>query len=157
VIGFLLNLILALVWALLMGAITLPNLVVGFLLGYGLLWLSQPVLGDTRYFRRLPAAVRFVAFFLKELVVSNLVVAHEVLTPRSHRRPGVVAVPLDAETDFEITLLAQVVTLTPGTLSLDVSEDRSTLYVHTMFLESPEALRYSIKEGFERRILELLR
>ena len=65
--------------------------------------------------------------------------------------------PLDAKTDAEITLLANVVTLTPGTLSLDVSPDRSTLYVHAMFLESPEALRRDIKEGFEKRILELLR
>ena len=72
-------------------------------------------------------------------------------------RPGVVAIPLEAKTDAEITFLANVITLTPGTLSLDVSEDRSTLYVHTMFLESPEVLRESIKEGFERRVLELLR
>jgi multicomponent Na+:H+ antiporter subunit E len=153
----LVNLILALVWSLLMGAITLPNLVVGFLLGYGVLWLSKPALGETGYFRRGPAALGFLAFFIKELAISNLVVAHEVLTPRSRRRPGVVAVPLDARTDLEITFLAQVVTLTPGTLSLDVSEDRSTLYVHTMFLESPDALRRTIKEGFERRVLELLR
>jgi multicomponent Na+:H+ antiporter subunit E len=157
VIVFLLNMVLAVVWALLIGSIDLPNLVVGFLLGYFVLWLSQPVLGGTKYFRRGPRAVRFIAFFVKELIVSNIVVAAEVLTPTRLRRPGVVAIPLDAKTDAEITVLANVVTLTPGTLSLDVSEDRSTLYVHTMFLESPEALRETIKEGFERRVLELLR
>ena len=156
-IGFLANVVLAFVWALLMGAIDLSNLVVGFVLGYLVLWFSGPLLGDMGYFRRGPTALRFLAFFLKEMVVSNLLVAREVLAPRPRRRPGVIAVPLDAKTDAEITLLANVVTLTPGTLSLDVSPDRSTLYVHAMFLESPEALRRDIKEGFERRILELLR
>jgi multicomponent Na+:H+ antiporter subunit E len=157
VIGFLANVVLAFVWALLMGTIDLSNLMVGFVLGYAVLWLAKPVLGDSGYFRRGPKAIRFLGFFMKELVVSNLLVAREVLSPRPRLRPGVVAVPLDAKTDAEITLLANVVTLTPGTLSLDVSPDRSTLYVHAMFLESPEALRRDIKEGFERRILELLR
>lgn len=156
-IGFLANLVLAFVWALLMGDINVANLTVGFVLGYLVLWLAQPVLRDARYFRRGPQAIRFLVFFVKEIVASNLLVAREVLSPRPRRRPGVVAVPLDAKTDAEITLLANVVTLTPGTLSLDVSPDRSTLYVHTMFLDSPEALRRDIKEGFERRILELLR
>lgn len=155
--GFLVNLVLAILWALLIGSLDLANLVVGFLLGYAVLWLVQPVLGETSYFRRVPQAIRFLAFFVKEIVVSNLVVAREVLSPRPRRRPGVVAVPLDARTDAEITFLANVVTLTPGTLSLDVSEDRSTLYVHTMFLDSPEALRREIKDGFERRVLELMR
>jgi multicomponent Na+:H+ antiporter subunit E len=155
--GFLLNLVLAIVWALLMGSIDLPNLIVGFLLGYLVLWLVQPVLGKTSYFRRVPHAVRFLAYFVKELVISNLVVARDVLSPHPRRRPGVVAVPLDARTDVEITLLSIVVLLTPGTLVLDVSDDRSVLYVHTMFLDSPETLCKKIKDGFERRVLELTR
>ena len=156
-IGFLSNLVLAILWALLMGSVDRANLVVGFLLGYAVLWLVHPVLGDTGYFRRVPQAVRFLVFLVKEIVVSNLVVARDVLSPRPRRRLAVIAVPLEARTDAEITLLAHVVTLTPGTLNLDVSEDRSTLYVHTMFFDSPEALRREIKEGFERRVLELMR
>jgi len=157
VIGFLLNLLLAIVWALLMGSVDQANLVVGFVIGYAILWIVRPVLGDSGYFRRGPLALRFLVYFIKEMLISNLVVAREVLSPHPRRRPGVVAVPLDVRTDNEIAFLANVVTLTPGTLSLDVSEDRSTLYVHTMFLESPEALRREIKDGFERRILELMR
>jgi multicomponent Na+:H+ antiporter subunit E len=157
VIAFLFNVVLAVIWALLMGSIDLPNLVVGFLLGYAVLWLAQPVLGATGYFRRGPQALRFLAYFIKEVLISNLLVAREVLSWRPRRRPAVIAVPLDARTDAEITLLAVVVTLTPGSLSLDVSEDRSKLYVHTMFLETPEALSKEIKDGFERRVLELLR
>jgi multicomponent Na+:H+ antiporter subunit E len=155
--AFLLNLVLATVWALLMGRIDLPNLVVGFVLGFGVLWLLQPLLGGTAYFRRIPQAARFLGYFLKELVIANFVVARDVLAPRPRRRPGVVAVPLDARTDAEITLLSMLVLLTPGTLVIDVSDDRSVMYIHAMFLDTPEALCREIKEGFERRVLELLR
>ena len=72
-------------------------------------------------------------------------------------RPGVVAIPLDAETDAEITLLANLITLTPGTLSLDVSDDRRVLYIHAMYVDDVEELRRSIKDGFEKRVMELLR
>ena len=72
-------------------------------------------------------------------------------------RPGVIGIPLDAETDLEITMLANVISLTPGTLSLDVSEDRKTLYIHAMYVENPDDLRTEIKDGLEKRLLELLR
>lgn len=154
---FLLNLLLALLWAAVAGSVDPAHLVVGFVTGYAVLWLARPVLGPTGYFSRLPRAVGFAGFFVWELVLSNLRVAWDVLTPRARRRPGVVAVPLDAETDVEIALLANLVTLTPGSLSLDVSPDRRVLYVHAMFVDDPEAFRRDLKRGFERRVLELLR
>jgi multicomponent Na+:H+ antiporter subunit E len=152
-----LNILLAFVWAASQGAIDLANLAIGFLLAYLVLWLASPALGETEYFRKLPGAIGFLLFFVKELVISNLRVAHDVLTPRHRSRPGVVAVPLDVDSDVEITFLANLITLTPGTLSLDVSEDRRTLYVHGMFVDDPEAFRREIKDGFERRVKELLR
>ena len=154
---FLFNLLLALLWAAAVGSVDPPHLVVGFLAGYGVLWLARPLLGPTGYFSKLPRAVAFAVFFLWELLLSSLRVAWDVLTPRSSRRPGVVAVPLAARTDAEITLLANLVTLTPGSLSLEVSPDRRTLFVHTMFVSDPAAVRRQIKNGFERRVLELLR
>jgi multicomponent Na+:H+ antiporter subunit E len=79
--------------------------------------------------------------------------------PASYLCPGVVAIPLDARTDAEITLLANLITLTPGSVSLDLSEDRRVLYVHAMYIDGGdvEAYRRSVKEGLERRVLELLR
>ena len=73
--------------------------------------------------------------------------------------PGVVAIPLDARTDVEITLLANLITLTPGSVSLDLSEDRRVLYVHAMYIVGGDvdAYRRAVKEGLERRVLELLR
>ena len=81
------------------------------------------------------------------------------LAPASYVCPGVVAIPLDARTDLEITLLANLTTLTPGSVSLDLSEDRRVLYIHAMYIDGGdvEAYRRSVKEGLERRVLELLR
>lgn len=155
--GLALNLLLAGIWTALMGSATVADLAVGFLLGYLILGALAPVLGTGRYWRKLPRAAGLAAYFLGELTLSSLRVARDVVTPRSRRRPAIIAVPLDAETDAEITLVANLVSLTPGTLSLDLSPDRRYLYVHTMFLEDPESFREEIKRGFERRVLELLR
>jgi len=154
---FLWNLLLALLWEALTGRTDGANLLLGFALGYVVLWWLKPLLGSTQYFRKLPECIRFTLFFLKELIHSNLRVAWDVISPKSQRKPGIVAIPLDARSDTEITFLANLITLTPGTLSLDVSDDRSVLYVHGMFVEDPQLMREQIKNGFERRILELLR
>ncbi len=154
--AFLLNVVFAAVWAALVGEVDTPHLVFGFLLGYGVLWVLRPIIGGS-YHRKLPMLIGFAGFFLRELVVSTLRVAWEVVTPADKRRPGIVAVPLDAETDAEITLLANLITLTPGTLTMDVSSCRRFLYVHAMFVDDREAFRREIKEGFERRVLGLLR
>ena len=104
-----------------------------------------------------PKAILFAVFIIRELVLSTLRVAWEVVTPSKKRRQGIIAVPLDVRTDLEIALLANLITFTPGTLSLDVSTDRSVLYVHTMFFEDADQLRRDIKDGFEKRVIDLVR
>ena len=154
---FLWNLLLALLWEAMTGRTDVANLLLGFALGYVVLWWLRPLLGPTKYFRKLPESIRFTFFFLRELILSNLRVAWDVISPKSERKPGIVAVHLDASSDIEITFLANLITLTPGTLSLDVSDDRRVLYVHGMFVEDPKLMQEQIKNGFERRVLELLR
>lgn len=152
------NLILTLVWSGLLGGITLANLVSGFVVSYLLLWLvtrGQP--GHDGYFGKLPRLLRFVGYYLWELLVSNAIIAYDVLTPTHYMRPGVIGIPIEAETDLEITVLANLITMTPGTLSLDISPDRKTLYVHAMYIKDPDQLRADIKENLERRVLALLR
>ena len=155
--ALLLNLALSTVWAILMGDVNVENLAFGFALGFVTLAWLRPVPGAERYTQSLPRALVLVLFFLWELLLSSLRVAKDVLSPRPRFRPGIVGIPLDVTTDVEITLLATLITLTPDTLSLDVSNDRKTLYVHSMWVEDPDAFRREIKDGFERRILELLR
>lgn len=153
----LLNLFLALGWALVMGSFTLPTFVAGFALGYLALWIVRPLYGPTRYFERFWLLLRLIGHFLRELVVSSLSVAWDSITPAHLSSPGIIGIPLDARTDVEILALANLVSLTPGTLSLEISEDRRILYVHFMFVDDPEVGRARIKDGIERRLLELMR
>lgn len=151
------NFALALVWAAALGELSLANLVAGFAVGFAILAVARDLFGSSRYFEKCLRLFEFSAFFVGQLVLSSLRVAADILTPRHRARPGIVAVPLDAKSDGEITLLANLVSLTPGSLSLDVSADRKTLFVHVMYLDDVEECRRGIKQGFERRVLELLR
>jgi multicomponent Na+:H+ antiporter subunit E len=155
--AFLLNLILALIWAAMTGQLRLPNVLLGFAVGYAVLYFAQPVTGRSSYFEKMRQVAGFAGFYLWELVLANLRLAHDVATPRFFIRPAVLAVPLDARTDEEITVFANLLSMTPGTLVLDVAEDRSVVYVYALYAHDPEALRQEIKQGFERRVLELLR
>jgi multicomponent Na+:H+ antiporter subunit E len=156
---FVTNVLISLLWALLTGKVSVGNLTFGFLLGYFALTLlySSSEEKEHSYFQKSMQFVRFALFFTKELLVSTWRVAKDVAKPLPLMRPGVIGIPLNAETDLEITMLANVISLTPGTLSLDVSPDRKTLYIHAMYVINPDDLRREIKDGLERRLLELLR
>ena len=153
---FLLNVLLALLWAAVSGTLTLASLVTGFAVGTLVLALVGRALGGARYASRLVRGGALALFFLWELFASSLRVAWEVLTPRHGMRPAIVAVPLEVTTDAEITLLANLVSLTPGTLSLEVSDDKKTLFVHAMYVDDPETLRRAIKRDFEGRVMRVL-
>jgi len=154
---FLLNLFLAGGFCAILGQINLSGFIAGFAIGYLALWVSRPLYEQTVYFTRMGRILRLVGYFIGQLLVSNLRVLWDVVTPKHISKPGVIAVPLDAKTDFEIMLVANLISLTPGTLSLDVSEDRKRLYVHLMFLEDVETARREIKQGIEKRVLEAIR
>jgi multicomponent Na+:H+ antiporter subunit E len=155
--GFLSNLVLAVFWALASGRVTVGTLMVGFIAGFATLLVTRRATGAEQYTRKTGGAVVLLLVFLRELVEANLRLAYDVVTPTHHMRPAIVGIPLDARSDFEITLLANLITLTPGTLTLHVSDDRSVLYIHSVYTPDVERLRRSIKEGLERRILELTR
>ena len=154
---FFINTFIALGYIGVQGQFSLSGFLVGFALGYLALWLTQPLYGRSRYFQRAPNTVRLVGCFLVELLLSNLRVLWDVITPGHISRPGIVGVSLCAKSEMEILLMANLISLTPGTLSIDLSEDRSILYVHVMFLDDPDRFRQSIKNGVERRVLEVMR
>ena len=98
-----------------------------------------------------------IVLFVKELILSALRVAWLAVQPKLALRPAIIAYPLTVTTDAQITLLANLITLTPGTLSVDVSADRRTLFIHAIDMGSREALIGDIAGGFETRILAVLR
>ncbi|MCA9980801.1 MAG: Na+/H+ antiporter subunit E [Anaerolineales bacterium] len=160
----LLNIILTAVWVLLTEDGSLGNILAALLFSFAIISFSQRVIrlerradihGANDYFRRTTRILIFIIYFLKELVAASINVLLSILQP--HRlNPGVIAVPLDLRSDAQITLLANVITLTPGTLSLDVSTDKKVIYVHSIVVKDPDDFRHQIKNGFERRILDIV-
>jgi multicomponent Na+:H+ antiporter subunit E len=146
------SILLAFAWAALQGEITLANLVVGYVIGYTLLALLARggVMPSTLGSRTLHA-LQLTAFFVWELLLANFRVAADVLGG-TRIEPAVVAIPLDVTSDTEILLLSMLINITPGSVTIDLSNDRRTLYVHVMHMTSPEQTRQEIKDGFERRI-----
>lgn len=129
-----------------------------FLVAFTLLWLTS-MLYNRSYFKKIPKVVGLGFYFLKELIRANLKIAYDILTPHYFMQPAIIALPLKASSDLEISLLANMLTLTPGSLSVDVSEDRKELYVHLLYAadEDVEDIKQELKDGFERRILEITR
>jgi multicomponent Na+:H+ antiporter subunit E len=151
-----LNIILATIWAALTGEFTLSNLIIGFILGYVVLYLLRGLFGGGGYFQKGAQVVRFILFFLWELLVANLRVARDVLRPGPLKmKPRVIAIPLKINKDIPIVILANVLSLTPGSLSLDVSDDHKTLFIHAMHAPDPDETRREIEDGFERLVADL--
>lgn len=155
---FLGNILLALAWAALQGDFSVFNLVSGYVLGYLVLTIlvKGGVIEDSHYIGKVWLAIGLAAFFLVALVHANLRLAADVITPDFHMKPGILAIPLDITRNSEILLLVALINLTPGSVALDVSADRKTLYVHVMYIDTPESARAEIKDGFERRVLQLM-
>ncbi|MEP9397174.1 Na+/H+ antiporter subunit E [Mesorhizobium sp. KR2-14] len=149
--------LLAFAWAAITGSLSLPNILFGVVLGCVTLYLVREHIGSLRSFLRVGKVASLVVLFVKELILSAWRVAKLVVSPRMDLKPGIFAYPLTVDRDFEITLLANLITLTPGTLSVDVSADRRTLYVHAIDCSDPDAARRDIADGFERKIMEAFR
>ena len=151
------NLLIMLGWAAVSGDFSSANMLAGFVIGFAALWIARDLFGVSRYHARVIATVRLVGIFLRELTLSSFQVAASVLRPRTGATPAFVTMPLDAQTDAEIMLTANLISLTPGTLSITVSPDRRTLLVHAMFAADPDAVVTAMKDGIERPVLEALR
>lgn len=152
------NLFISLLWPTLNGEYSLGALFTGFLLGFGVLTIVTPNYGKFFFY-----GATFGFYVLWSILQSNLKLAGLVLrasfAPTPSLRPGIVAVPLTITDPFERTLLASIITLTPGTLSMDLGRKngRDVLYVHTVSLANPEEFRKAIVVNFEERILHLHR
>lgn len=152
---FLLNVIVALLWQLIVPIFGLVDYVIGFVVGFVAISLwHRP------YVWRAYRLLYFIGYVLWEILLSNLSIAKLVLQPKPKLDPGIIAVPLTVSTGLEIMILASVITLTPGTISVDLGKNttgQQVLFVHNLRVEDPEAFRRSVKDGFERLLLHVTR
>lgn len=105
--------------------------------------------------RRIWAFVKFIPFYAREMILSSSILAYDILRPQQSFRHGIVAVDLDLQSDTAILAFINLVSMTPGSLSVDLSSDRKKLYVHSMYLEDPEGFVKDLKANFEKRIKEI--
>lgn len=156
---FLWNLLLAIFWAAISGEFNTRNLLAGFLIGFIVLLAAGRALGIGTYFFKARRLLVLIGMIIAELIKSSLKIAFDIVTPTHHMRPGIIKVKLDARTSAEITMFSNLLSLTPGTLSLDISDDEKYLYVHVMYIpeEDLEVVKAKIKSKFEQQVLELLR
>ncbi len=149
------NLFLAAVWAIFFGGFTWLSVLSGLAVGYGVLWLLQPLTGvKSSYFKRVWYWAKLIVLFFYELVVSSAAVLWDIVTPSHRASPALIEMPLDVKSDVGILLVTNLISLTPGTLSIDVSEDRKTLKLHAMFADDPEAVCHALKSGMERWVMD---
>jgi multicomponent Na+:H+ antiporter subunit E len=101
--------------------------------------------------------IDFLIFYVGDLVLGALRVAQDVITPQKLSTPGIIKFPLTAKSDFEIALLSNLITFSPGSMVVDIDEDKSHLYIHIVFLENKDEAIQTFKEKFEARVLKVLR
>ncbi len=169
----LLNTLLSLAWVAITGELTFLNLMAGFAIGYIVLWVVWRARGPSDYFSRVTEAARCAGIFLWELWSATLRVSLDILSPSPDLRPAIMAIPIDPlttedpdsepgrtelepsskrPTAAEITTLANLITLTPGTLCLDVSPDGRTLFVHTMHADDMQETKHTIQNGLGKSV-----
>lgn len=152
----LLTLILAIVWVLLQNDVTAGMVVFGIILGILIPWATSIWWPDTPQGFRMGKMVSYSFIVIWDIVVANIQVAWIVLTvPNSKLKPAWIVVPLELKQPEAITVLAGTITLTPGTVSADLSDQGHSLLVHVLHTDDPDGVRDEIKERYERRLLEI--
>jgi multicomponent Na+:H+ antiporter subunit E len=153
----LLNVLLAWIWMFLKVSYDSITFFVGYFFGMIIIFSFRRFFQSRFYIYRLLAVIRLFLIFIRELILSNISVLKVILKPKLDIRPGIFALSTELQKDWEITILANLITLTPGTLVIDVSNDNKVLYIHAMDIADAEEAINSIKNTFEKAIMEVSR
>lgn len=152
----LLTILLTGVWLLLVNHFTLNSLLFGFFLGLVIPFLTRPYWPDRPTLRNPAMIVEYMLVVLWDIVVANVIVARTILFKRNKdMQPNFVTIPLDLHTPEAITVLAGTITMTPGTVTCDLSSEGHSLLVHCLDAADPEQVRDEIKQRYERRLMEI--
>ncbi len=146
--------ILLLVW-LLLNSFTAGHLVLGLILATIIPWLAAPLSDPHARVKKPLKGARYLLVVLMDIVVSNFEVAGRILRSNRHLRPGLVALPLDLQGQFPLAVLASTISLTPGTVSVDFSEDMQWLYIHALHVDDEQQLINRIKTRYEAPLREI--
>lgn len=157
--NFLLNLLLSLVWVALTGHLNYTNFMFGFIMGFFILWLLARVskVEERNYFYRVPKIILFIFSFFYDMIQANIEVTREIMTPELNMTPGIIAYEHKLKTDFEITMMTNLIALTPGTMVLKISDDKKILYIHGLYVRDKEKFIERMRNGLEKKLIEIIR
>jgi multicomponent Na+:H+ antiporter subunit E len=153
----LLNLMISFLWMFLHNDWSVSHFIIGFLLGIVVLLVMRRLWSGPLYLHKIWAILALLILFMRELVVSSFTVIFQVLRPKLNITPGIFAYKTMLKSDWEVTILSCLICLTPGTLTLEVSADGQTLYIHAMHMEDADLISEHIRGTFEKAIMEVTR
>lgn len=153
----LLNVFLAVCWMFLTNSLSTAGFITGFIAGLAALFFFRRFFSQPFYIWKIWSVIKLMLIFIKELYLANVSVLKTIMSPKMNIRPGIFAFKTELTEDWEITPLSLLITLTPGTLVMDISDDRSILYIHAMDIEDAEKAIHDIRVSFEKAIQEVSR
>jgi len=151
----LLSVLLALAWLALQQSLAVPQVLTALVLGWAIPRVVHAFIGERLYVRSWRSAVRLLFTVFWDIIVSNITVARIVLSPGSNPQPAWVLIELDVTHPMAITMLATIITTTPGTVSSIVDEQRRTILVHALDCADPAAMARDIKQRYETPLGEI--
>jgi multicomponent Na+:H+ antiporter subunit E len=151
----LVNIVIAFIWMFLQNEFSVVQFMFGYIVGLGMLFFLRRFLRYEFYFKKVVAVFKLIFLFIFKLILANIDVIKVIIKPKLDIEPGIIAVPTVLKTDWEKTLLANLISLTPGTLTMDFSEDGQTLFIHALNVPDKEAAVREIHDSFEKAILEV--
>lgn len=149
------NLIISFMWMFLSESYTFITFIIGYIVGILLLLILNRFFNERFYLERFHKIILLFYIFIRELILSNLDVVKLVYAKNPNFEPGIFAMPIDVKKNWEITLLANLISLTPGTLSIAISDDNKNIFIHAMHIDEKEQSIYEIKNTFEKAIMEV--
>lgn len=151
----LINIVLAFLWVFMNAEFTIGTFVTGYIIGLVAVYILRNFLPGRFYLKRLYWMIRLFFIFIIELIKANLEVVRIVVSPKIDIHPGFYAYPNDLEEEWEVALLSTLITLTPGTVVVAISEDYSIIYIHGLDMEDADVEIENIKTSFENVIKEV--
>lgn len=158
-IQLLLNLFIAFLWMLLMDEdeLKFTTFFMGYLVGIGIIFVMSRFFGNQFYLRRIYASLKLLFIFISELIQSSIVVISQIVRPTLKIKPGIFKYETILTSDVEVTMLSMLLTLTPGSVVMEISPEGNELYIHAMDVEESRAGLIKQLKNFEKAIMEVTR
>lgn len=156
---FLLNVFIAILWMLLIDEdeIRVSTFLTGFVIGAFIIFFMHRFFGQQFYLRRFIMAVKLVLIFISEIFQSSILVLKQILSPKLNLTPGIITYKTELKSDGEVTTLALLLTLTPGSVVMEVSPEGDVFYIHAIDVEDSKEFLFNSLKRFEKAIMEVTR